>query len=205
MGEERPLTGRIELHNWRDFTKVMKVMGAGRWIYRGHEDADWKLDSTLDRHVKELLKVHKDWSNVAFTLNLPRTEFFAISKFREMAKKYEELDSDAAALIAMQHYGVRSWGMFRRWWSFVMRTPPHSKVDAAIQMSLVGIGVPALLRSLVGRDPFGSVVFERYCGGFGKITQSHGKGLGFRALKKHEKGNFMTRRSGLFAIMSSNP
>ncbi len=30
---ERPKTGRIELHSWRDFTKVMKVMGAGKWIY----------------------------------------------------------------------------------------------------------------------------------------------------------------------------
>lgn len=105
---ERPKTGRIELHSWRDFTKVMKVMGAGKWIYRGHEDADWGLKSTLDRYVEDMLKVHKDWSKTAFTLNLPRAEFFAISKFREMANKYQELDSDAAALIAMQHYGAKT-------------------------------------------------------------------------------------------------
>ena len=86
----------------------MKVMGAGKWIYRGHEDVDWGLKSTLDRHVEDMLKVHKDWSKTAFALNLPRAEFFAISKFREMANKYQELDSDAAALIAMQHYGAKT-------------------------------------------------------------------------------------------------
>lgn len=108
MAGERPLTGRIELHSWRDFTKILKVMGVGKWIYRGHENVDWGLKSTLDRHVEDILKVHKDWSKAAFTLNLPRAEFFAISKFREMARKYQELDSDAAALIAMQHYGAKT-------------------------------------------------------------------------------------------------
>ena len=83
-------------------------MDVGKWIYRGHEDVDWKLVSTLDRHVDEILKVHKDWSRAAFVLNLPRAEFFAISKFREMAKKFQNLDSDAATLISMQHYGAKT-------------------------------------------------------------------------------------------------
>lgn len=108
MIEEKPLTGMIELHTWRDFTKVMEVMGAGKWIYRGHEDVEWKLKSTLDRHVEDMLKVHRDWSKAAFTLNLPRAEFFAISKFREMVRKHQDIDSNAAALIAMQHYGAKT-------------------------------------------------------------------------------------------------
>ncbi len=103
---ERPVTGRIRLRSWDDFAKVMKAMKAGKWIYRGHENAKWKLKSTLDRHVEELLSVHKDWSKAAFDLNLPRAEFFAITKFREIAKKFQPIDSDAAALIAMQHYGA---------------------------------------------------------------------------------------------------
>lgn len=37
---DQPKTGTIGLHSWRDFTKVMKIMGAGKWIYRGHEDVD---------------------------------------------------------------------------------------------------------------------------------------------------------------------
>ncbi len=105
---EKPRTGRIELHTWRDFTKVMKVMGADSWIYRGHEDVDWTLSSTLDRHMDELLKIHREWSRETFRLNLPRAEFFAISKFREMAKRFQVFDSDAAALIAMQHYGAKT-------------------------------------------------------------------------------------------------
>ena len=121
MDKERPLTGRIELHSWRDFTKVMKVMGAGKWIYRGHEDVDWELKSGLDRHVESLLgeplsrkrkscgkAVHKNWTRTDFALNLPRAEFFAISRFRAMAQEYQTWDTNVDALIAMQHYGAKT-------------------------------------------------------------------------------------------------
>ncbi len=106
MRQQRPTTGKIELHNWRDFTKIMKILGEGLWVYRGQEDADWHLDSGLDRQMKSL--VSKGLSKSTITLNLPRAEFFAIARFREMAKKFQQFDSDAAALIAMQHYGAQT-------------------------------------------------------------------------------------------------
>lgn len=51
----QPKTGTIELHSWRDFTKVMKIMGAGKWIYRGHKSVTYHLDSGLDRYVKDIV------------------------------------------------------------------------------------------------------------------------------------------------------
>lgn len=121
MDKERPLAGRIELHSWRDFTKVTKVMGAGKWIYRGHEDVDWELKSGLDRYVESLLGeplsrkmkscgriVHADWTRTDFAHNLPRTEFFAISRFRAMAQEYKKWDTYVDTLIAMQHYGAKT-------------------------------------------------------------------------------------------------
>ena len=40
-------TGTIKLHSWRDFTKVMKIMGAGNWIYRGHKFVTYHLDTLI--------------------------------------------------------------------------------------------------------------------------------------------------------------
>ena len=109
---ERPPTGRIELHTWRDFTKVMKVMTAGKWIYRGQEDARWQLKSGLDRYLEKFDKAgqrEKDGSrNDLFRSTFPRAEFFAISRFCAMSRDYQEWESYADALIAMQHYGAKT-------------------------------------------------------------------------------------------------
>ena len=112
MDKRRPLTGKIELHTWRDFTKVMKIMEAGKWIYRGQEDANWKLKSGLDRYLEKFEKAGQRTSdgsrNSLFLSEFPRAEYFAISRFRAMSRAYQEWDTDADALIAMQHYGAKT-------------------------------------------------------------------------------------------------
>lgn len=109
---ERPATGTIKLHNWRDFTKVMKIMGAGKWIYRGQEDAAWNLKSGLDRYLEKFEKAGqrgKDGSrNSLFLSAFPRAEYFAISRFKVMSREFGKWDSNADALIAMQHYGAKT-------------------------------------------------------------------------------------------------
>ena len=113
MMAEKPQTGKIELHNWRDFTKVMKVMTSGMWIYRGQEDASWSLESGLDRYLKQFGKagVRKaDGGPRAreFLIAFPRAECFAISRFCAMSRGYEKWENEAEALIAMQHYGAKT-------------------------------------------------------------------------------------------------
>lgn len=109
---EPPKTGTIHLHTWRDFTKVMKIMGSGKWIYRGHKDADWSLRSGLDRYLEKFDKAGqrgKDGSrNDLFLSKFSRAEYFAISRFKAMSREYGEWDSDTDALIAMQHYGAKT-------------------------------------------------------------------------------------------------
>lgn len=100
------------LHNWRDFTKVMKIMESGKWIYRGQEDASWSLKSGLDRWLEKFEKAGrrgKDGSrDNLFLSTFPRAEFFAISRFQAMSRAHQEWPSDADALIAMQHYGAKT-------------------------------------------------------------------------------------------------
>jgi len=109
----KPGTGRIELHTWHDFMKVMEDMQAGRWIYRGHEDASWRLESGLDRYLKQfgkagLRKGDGGSRDVEFLMTFPRAEFFAISRFQAMSRVYEKWENDVEALIAMQHYGAKT-------------------------------------------------------------------------------------------------
>ena len=113
MEGHRPKTGRIELHNWRDFTKVMKLLDAGKWIYRGQEDASWSLESGLDRYLKKfgragLRKKDGGSRDADFVLAFPRAEYFAISRFRAMSRQYQAWASNVDALIAMQHYGAKT-------------------------------------------------------------------------------------------------
>ena len=112
--EGRPSqTGKIKLHNWRDFMKVLKVVTSGMWIYRGQADASWSLESGLDRYLKQFGKagVRKaDGSSRTpeFLTAFPRAECFAISRFCAMSRGYEKWENEAEALIAMQHYGAKT-------------------------------------------------------------------------------------------------
>ena len=112
VASARPKTGRIELRTWRDFTKAMKLMESGKWIYRGQEDASWNLKSGLDRYLEKFEKSGqrgKDGSrNSVFLSAFPRAEYFAISRFMAMSREYEKWNSNADALIAMQHYGAKT-------------------------------------------------------------------------------------------------
>ena len=109
---ERPKTGTIKLHDWRDFTKVMKIMGDGRWIFRGHKSVTYHLDSGLDRYIADIVaardKRRKKTDVKSFAFTLPRAEHFAIANFRAKAKEFHEWTTNSAALLAMQHYGAKT-------------------------------------------------------------------------------------------------
>ena len=108
----RPKTGRIELHTWRDFTKVMKLMSDGRWIFRGHKSVAYRLDSGLDRFFAEVVDARVKrgirTDPESFVLNLPRAEHFAIANFRAKAQEFCEWTTNVSALLAMQHYGAKT-------------------------------------------------------------------------------------------------
>ena len=109
---EQPKTGTIRLHNWRDFTKVMKIMGDGRWIFRGHKSVKYHLDSGLDRYIADIVNAREKrgikTDAMSFALTLPRAEHFAVANFRAKSQEFQRWESNAAALLAMQHYGART-------------------------------------------------------------------------------------------------
>ena len=108
----RPKTGTIKLHNWRDFTKVMKIMGDGRWIFRGHKSVTYHLDSGLDRYIADIVvardKRRKKTDVESFAFTLPRAEHFAVANFRAKAHEFQGWTTNTSALLAMQHYGAKT-------------------------------------------------------------------------------------------------
>ena len=105
-------TFTVEIDSWDDFAKVMRGMESGKWIYRGQEDASWGLKSGLDRYLEKYDKSgkrNKDGSrDKLFCSSFPRAEYFAISRFKAMSRYYHQWDTNADALIAMQHYGAKT-------------------------------------------------------------------------------------------------
>lgn len=104
--------GKIVLHDWRDFTKVMKLLSGGQWIFRGHKSEEYHLDSGLDRYLKDIVCARRlrglKTDVESFAINLPRAEHFAIANFRAKSQEFHEWGSNASALLAMQHYGAKT-------------------------------------------------------------------------------------------------
>ena len=100
----------IKINGWKDFTKVAKLMSGEDWLFRGHEDADWKLDSSLDRDMATQLggDESKEYSRLN-EKRLREAERFAIETFRLLAGKEHLFGSDDVDVLAtMQHYGTKT-------------------------------------------------------------------------------------------------
>lgn len=93
-----PKTGTLVLHSWRDFTKVMFILSEDSWLYRGQEDADWLLQSSLERELSDRA-----------IPSLYEAERMSIELFRTNAKIFgHNWESAIDTLVAMQHYEAKT-------------------------------------------------------------------------------------------------
>lgn len=93
-----PRTVTLRLNNWRDFTKVLYILSGDTWLYRGQEDVDWRLQSSLEREME-------DWA----IGDASEAERSNIELFRANSKLLgSSWDSDVDALIAMQHHEAKT-------------------------------------------------------------------------------------------------
>ena len=93
-----PKTVLLKLNSWRDFTKALFIMSKGTWLYRGHADLKWRLQSSLER---ELESCPAD--------NPSGRERDNIELFRSNSKLLGfTFDSDIETLVAMQHHEAKT-------------------------------------------------------------------------------------------------
>ena len=93
-----PKTVLLKLNSWRDFTKALFILSKGTWLYRGQEDLEWRLQSSLEREMDKC-PIDDPQENERDNIEL----------FRANAKLLGvNFDSHIEALVAMQHHEAKT-------------------------------------------------------------------------------------------------
>ena len=98
------------IKSWNQFDEIVKKHTYRKWIYRGHYDAKWKLESSLYRSFQDVLELHRLGYGKRKRLNPYAHEAIMIKRFKANAHLFlthlpEESD-DFSWLAMMQHYGA---------------------------------------------------------------------------------------------------
>ena len=102
-------TATVTINTWRDFTKVAQLMSGDDWFFRGHKDAEWKLDSSLDRDISAQIGSGANAYKRNNGKKLHEAERFAIETFKLMAGQRHMFGNDTVDILAtMQHYGTKT-------------------------------------------------------------------------------------------------
>ena len=91
----------ISIQTWEQFIGLISQFDG--WVFRGQEDANWSLDSSLSRYLAQYIPDAREW---------PIREERALRIFRRKAHNFLDdptvLDDDLRCLALMQHHGART-------------------------------------------------------------------------------------------------
>ncbi|MFA6291130.1 MAG: FRG domain-containing protein [Victivallales bacterium] len=100
MNNERPKIKSIT--SFGELIDEFCMLGRGGWIFRGHSDRTWKLETSLTRHFRDI--------SVNDKIKQSRREKHSIREFKQSAHLYlnklPEDNDDLSWLALMQHYGT---------------------------------------------------------------------------------------------------
>ena len=98
------------IKNWSEFDGIVKRRAHRAWVYRGHSDVSWKLESSLYRDFKQAETISKLKSNPGKKINRSGHERLAIERFISNAHLFiQHMPPKKKALewlSIMQHYGA---------------------------------------------------------------------------------------------------
>lgn len=94
------MTQRYEVQSWKDFLLLIESEELRGWAFRGQRDAEWGLESSLTRRLKQFVSQDK-WAE---------QEDRAIRVFKRKAHHFlndtSSLKDDFRCLALMQHHGA---------------------------------------------------------------------------------------------------
>jgi hypothetical protein len=100
----------ITVRSWKDFNNEISPKHYRKWIFRGHTDYSWKLESSLYRAFREALAIHELHGQEKENLDRNAHERVMIDKFKRNAHLFlshlPNDDDDLSWLALMQHYGA---------------------------------------------------------------------------------------------------
>lgn len=98
------------IQNWAEFDRLISSKNYRKWIYRGHSNSEWELESSLHRAFKEAQSIHKLNNGNGKTLNRLDHEKVMLDRFKCNAHLYldhlPQHDDLLSWLSLMQHYGA---------------------------------------------------------------------------------------------------
>ncbi len=103
------------IKNWDEFSDVVSKFGHREWLFRGHYDADWLLETSLYRMLNDIEKWLESKKGSKPKLNKNDREKILLQKFQSSAHLYikhnlpDKLKENQMEWYAiMQHYGTPS-------------------------------------------------------------------------------------------------
>lgn len=100
----------ITIKSWAEFDRELSKKHYRKWIFRGHHDANWELESSLHRVFEEAQAIHKISNNKEKKLNKYEHEKVMIDRFMCNAHLYLNSTPDKndklSWLSLMQHHGA---------------------------------------------------------------------------------------------------
>ena len=103
----------VEIKELHELSRLVRTLGTGRWIFRGHGDKDWLLASSLERQLVKngCNSTNKVVRNAVLATKYDKyrasDELYAIDLFRRHARtRLPQLEHLVEWLAAMQHYGT---------------------------------------------------------------------------------------------------
>ena len=89
----------VEIKELHEFSRLVRTLGTGRWIFRGHADKNWRLESSLERQlvnrgIKSINKIVQNAINsIKYDKYRASDEMYAIDQFKRYASmKLPKLD-----------------------------------------------------------------------------------------------------------------
>jgi hypothetical protein len=99
----------IRINDWAEFDAEVGKLPRNRWLFRGHSDASWELDTSLYRAFEDARKVKKTAGNVK-TFARDFHEELLINRFKQSAHLYlSPLPNEKEIfewMAIMQHHGA---------------------------------------------------------------------------------------------------
>jgi hypothetical protein len=96
-----------QVRSWRDITRWLGEL-QGRWCFRGHREASWRLATSMDRASTVAYRTEN--GEGYHHLNRQQEELKLLRVFRQQAHRHTRdvpaVNDSASWLAMMQHYGV---------------------------------------------------------------------------------------------------
>ena len=99
-----PKAIQVEIHQLSHLSKVIRALGTGGWIFRGHASSEWSLSSSLEREFLVAPKTNNLNQQVAAPEFGKSDECYAIELFKRLSQgKIMPQAHEVEWLAAMQH------------------------------------------------------------------------------------------------------